>query len=384
MKRTERASPRSASGWILSILLALGLTSACSERPNTQPTPSDDSLLIVGVSIVQPAQGTASPPRDILVADGKIVEVADAETISRERAATVVRAEGLFALPGLIDVHAHIGDGGLGPQSEIDREGVLAQFVRYGVTTIFVPGGGNDDELARWKQRCGTGELLCPGVYGSGALITAPGSHPIGTIWNLPLDVDPAVVYERGAVAVGEDEPVDALLDRKLALGADAIKIIIEDWGGMVPRLSNARLSELVRASHARGLQVFAHVSLPEHVADGVANGVDGVMHSAEAPISDETFGEMAQNRIFYVSTLSLYDGFFDRALGRIEQEPFAIAGVAERALASLEGFRATPFETPEQVRSVQDALRDNLRRATGFGVPLALGTDVNMPIRRL
>ena len=72
--------------------------------------------------------------------------------------------------------------------------------------------------------------------------------------------------------------------------------------------------------------------------------------------------------------------------LGGLERQSqlFACICAAERALASLEGFRATPFETPEQVRSVQDALRDNLRRATGFGVPLALGTDVNMPIRRL
>ena len=366
----------------LGLPLMLALACACNDRPAPEPVPADDTLLIAGVSIVEAAQGTVSPLRDIFIAGGYVVEVADAGTITRERAARVVQAEGLFALPGLIDVHAHIGDGGLGPQSEIDREGALAQFVRYGVTTIFVPGGGggNDDELASWKQRCSDGELLCPGLYGSGALITAPGSHPIGTIWNLPPGTDPAVVYERGAVALTEGEPVDALLDRKIALGADAIKIIIEDWGGMVPRLSNAKISELVRASHERGLRVFAHVSMPSHVEDGVSSGVDAVMHSAEAPVSDETLAAMAHNRIFYVSTLSLYDGFFDRAVGRIEPEPYAAAGVAERALRSLEGFRATAFETPEEVRSVQDALRDNLQRAAGFGVPLALGTDVNNP----
>ena len=38
------------------------------------------------------------------------------------------------------------------------------------------------------------------------------------------------------------------------------------------------------------------------------------------------------------------------------------------------------PFETPEQARPIEAAIRDNLRRAAAAGVPLALGTDVNNP----
>ncbi len=382
MTRKRLGSFRLAHGRVLLALIALGFGSACSERPTPEQTPVGDSLLIAGVSIVEPHRDAVSAPRDILIAAGRIVEVADAGAIPQVRAARLLPAAGLFALPGLIDVHAHIGDGGIGSQSEIDRERALDQFVRYGVTTIFVPGGGggNDDDLARWRERCDAGELRCPALFGSGALITAPGSHPIGTIWNLPIDADPAVVYERGAVAVREDEPVGPLLGRKHDQGLDAIKIIIEDFDGTVPRLSKAKILEIVRGSHDRGMRVFAHVSSPSHIEDAVAARIDGVMHSVEAPVSSETFGEMALNRIFYVSTLSLYQGFFDRASGRLDPEPFAIAGVSERARLSLEDFRATPFETPEQVRLVQDAIRDNLRRAAGFGVPLALGTDVNNP----
>ncbi|MEM7351163.1 MAG: amidohydrolase family protein [Acidobacteriota bacterium] len=349
----------------------------------TIPVPrSENSLLLSGVAVIDPARNAVSAPRDILISGSVIVEIADAGTIARERAGTIFPAAGLFAMPGLIDVHAHLGDGGLGEQSEQDREGALAQFLRYGVTTIFVPGGGggNDDQLARWKERCRKGELSCPGLYGSGALITAPGSHPIATIWNLPDDVDSAVVYQRGAVTVADHERVEPLLDRKRALGADAIKIIIEDWGGEVPRLSDGKIAEFVRASHQRDLKVLAHVSLPEHVAAGVAAGVDGIMHSAEASIPDAILAEMARRRTFYVATLALYDGFFDLSHGRYEQEPYARAGVAERALTSLEGFRDSPFETPEQAQAVEAAVRDNLRRAAATGVPLALGTDVNNP----
>ena len=346
-----------------------------------------DSVLITGVAIVEAGDDRLTPPQDILIVGGSIVEVAAAGSIDRSLAEHVVAAEGLFALPGLIDVHAHIGDGGLGQQSQADREGALAQFLRYGVTTIFVPGGGggNDDDLALWKQRCAGHELPCPRLYGSGALITAPGSHPIGTIWDLPADMDEATVYARGAVALPEDAPVEPLLDRKLGLGVDAIKIVVEDGPGPwypKPRLSQAKILELVLASHGRGLRVFAHVSRTRHAEDAVAAGVDGIMHSSEDPIGDELWREMALRRVFFVPTLSLYDGFLDQAFGRFEQEPYAVAGVSARALESLEDedFRNQPSDTPEEALALDAVLQANLRRAVAMQVPVALGTDVNNP----
>jgi imidazolonepropionase-like amidohydrolase len=149
-----------------------------------------------------------------------------------------------------------------------------------------------------------------------------------------------------------------------------------------MPRLSKAKVAELVVAAHEHGLRIFAHVSQPEHVVDAVAGGIDGVMHSSEGPIPDTVLEEMARREVFYVATLSLYDGFIDHAFGRFDQEPFAVAGVSPRALTSLEdeGWRSAPFDTPEEALAIQAALYDNLRRAVAAGVPLALGTDVNNP----
>ncbi len=372
---------------ILPVLLLSCMPPACLGSEDRTATAAKGDLLITGVSIVDPEANRASPPRDILIDQGSIVEVAAAGEVSADRASIVLSADGLFAMAGLIDVHAHLGDGGLGVLSEEDRRGALSQFVRYGVTTVFVPGGGggNDHQLARWKERCDAREFLCPGIYGSGALITAPGSHPIGTIWDMPEDVDPAVAYARGGVAISEAEPAGPLLDRKVAMGVDAIKIIIENGPGPwlpKPRLSTAKITELVQAGHDRGLRVFAHVSMADHVEDAVAAGVDGVMHSAEDPIPDSVLADMASQGIFYIATLALYNGFYDHALGNFEQEPFALAGVSKRALKSLEdeAWRSRPVDPPEMVEPMKQALQDNLRRAHEAGVPLALGSDVNNP----
>ena len=300
--------------WLIVFVAAIFFLSCGAGDRTREKPPLADSLLITGVLIIDSSAGSVSQPRDIFIIGARIAEIAEPGVIPRHRAASVINGDGLFALPGLIDVHAHIGDGGVGQQSEPDRIGALTQFVRYGVTTIFAPGGGggNDRQLAEWKKM--SGELLFPGIYGSGAIITAPGGHPIGTIWNMAEDADPTVIYERGATAVAEEDDVDALLEQKKAMGVDAIKIVIEDGPGPwypKPRLSRAKIAQLVDAAHRRGLRVFAHISTSVHLTDGVESGVDGVMHSAEDPIDDAILARMARQKTFYTPTLALYDGFF-------------------------------------------------------------------------
>ena len=340
-----------------------------------------ETLWILGGQRVDPATGRLSAPVDVVIEDDTIVSIVPAGRRESASADRVVDARGRYLLPGLIDVHAHLGDGGIGPQDDDDRAGALAQFLRYGVTTIFVPGGGggNDDQLASWKARCRSGALVCPRLAGSGALITSVGGHPIGTIWAMSPDTDPAIVYARGAVTFAADGDAERLMSTKERAGVDAIKVVIEDWAGEVPRLTNPQLRRLTRAAHERDLRVFAHISTARHAADAATIGMDGVMHSSETPIPQPVLADMARQGMFYVATLSLYDGFFDRAQGQIAPEPYAAAGVAKRALASLDGFRASPFAADE-VAAVRATILDNLRRAQKAGVPLALGTDVNNP----
>jgi len=201
----------------------------------------------------------------------------------------------------------------------------------------------------------------------------------------MPADADPALIYARGAISLGESEPVDSLLAFKADKGVDALKIVIEDgpqpWYPK-PRLSNAKVAELVLAAHQCNLRVFAHVSTAEHVADGVAAGIDGIMHSAEDQLQESLLEEMSQKGVFYVATLALYDGFFNQALGHFEEEPFAMKGVSKRAIASLEkpAWRDQPLDAPDWIEPTRRALHHNLRRCVAHGVPLALGTDVNNP----
>ncbi|MEQ8936626.1 MAG: amidohydrolase family protein [Amphiplicatus sp.] len=358
----------------------------CSQRQaGAGEEARERSLLLTGAAIVDADAVAVSEPKDVLIIDGVIREVTGVGEIDGARAAQTVDASGLFLSPGLIDGHAHVGDGGLGINTDGDRIAAMAQFVRYGVTAIFVPGGtgGNDEQLAEWKDRCASGKLVCPRVFGSGDLITAPDSHPIGTIMEFPPDATQADFHKRGVMALAEDEPAEPMIAAKAAAGVDAIKIVIEDgplpWYPR-PRLSKEKVKDIVDAAHAHDLRVFAHVSLAEHVVDGVEAGVDGFMHSAETPIPEATLEEMARRGVFYLATLSLHDGLMDDALGGFKEEPYAAKGVSAKAIESLKAKEREGGISQEELAEWKNALASNLLAVRDAGALLALGTDVNNP----
>ena len=365
------------------LVFVLFCIAACSP-----PTEHDrPGLLLTGGLIVDPVREIVDGPKDILIADGRIVRVADSGQTRTTDGVVVVDASGLFLLPGLIDVHAHIGDGGLRRNTDEDRRQALQQFLRYGVTSIFVPGGGggNDRQMRDWKAYCDRRPARCPGIFGSGDIITAHGSHPITTIWGMDADEDPELIRARGAVGIKEHDSVDDLLDEKIAAEVDAIKIVVDDGPGAFapkPRLSKSKVAEICGKAEKRGLRVFAHVSLAEHVVDVVESGCNGIMHAPDDIIDDETLKTMASREVFYVATLSLFDALLDQETGHRDQDAYAIAGVSPAALQSLnkEAYWAIQPESPELIASWQHALSSNLQRAAEFGVPIALGTDTNNP----
>ncbi|PQZ77420.1 MULTISPECIES: amidohydrolase family protein [unclassified Brevundimonas] len=345
------------------------------------------ALFIAGAALIDPAAGSTSSPQDILILAGRIAAITPAGAARPPEGATRIDASGRFAMAGLIDVHAHLGEGGVLPSDETTRARALRQFLRYGVTSLFIPGatGANDAEFSPLREHCRTTAGQCPDLQGAGSLITAPGSHPISTIFNMPADTPPAVLEALGVTMLTPDADIDRLMDAKKAAGVDAIKIVIEDgpppWYPK-PRLSDAQIRRLVSAAHARSLRVFAHISTSEHVRIALDAGVDGVMHGPTDRLPDDLVRRMAEQKMTLVTTFALYDGILTWARGQRETDPYALAGVEPSAVESLTAppFLAAAAEDETTALGYLAKAADNLKRAAAAGVPIALGTDVGNP----
>lgn len=384
---------------LMTVLPGLSLLMAsCASSPEAPPpsvravetdaaAPSNGSLVLTGISILDLDSGSTSRPQDILIQGGRIVSIAPAGALEVPRGTQRLDGAGRFAMAGLIDVHAHVGEGGIGPSDMSSRARALRQFLRYGVTTIFVPGGtdASDAEFPALREGCRRAAATCPGLYGSGSLITAPGSHPVSTIFSMPADVPAGTTEARGVTVLQPGADIGALMASKPRIGADAVKIVIEDgpppWYPK-PRLTDDQIRALVVAAHARSLPVFAHISTSEHVKVALDAGVDGIMHAPTDRLPDELVQRMAEEGMIYVSTFALYDGILTWARKQREADPYALAGVEASVIESLTAppFLEAAAEDEATALGYLSNASDNLRRAAAAGVPLALGTDVNNP----
>ena len=106
-------------------------------------------LIIRGVILIN---GTGAPPKgpvDVVVENNRIVQIADLGSpnmpINPEKRPKLkdggkeLNCEGMYALPGLIDMHGHIGGTAQGTPAEY----VFKLWMAHGITTIRDPSAGN-------------------------------------------------------------------------------------------------------------------------------------------------------------------------------------------------------------------------------------------------
>jgi imidazolonepropionase-like amidohydrolase len=169
----------------------LGISRRCTGRGRR----SRGNLALTGATVLVgpdlvPRRGTT-----ILINDGRIVEVAADDGAEIPAAATVVDLAGMTVLPGLVDMHVHLGapereaGQGVGP---LQVPGIVLDAVRFvpGMRRAFVEHGvtavrslGDDHQwVIDLRRRIRDGELEGPRVFTAGPLFTTPGGHPVVTL----------------------------------------------------------------------------------------------------------------------------------------------------------------------------------------------------------
>jgi hypothetical protein len=185
-------------------------------------------------------RGTWLADQTILVSGGKIAKLGPTASTPAPAGAKVVDLAGKAVLPGLWDMHSHLGD----------ESGVLD--VASGVTTA--RDVGNDpDKLDDWKKRYDDGAAVGPHVLRFGFI---EGRN------------------EKAASSkVTAETPEEAKAAVKLFAdrGYDGIKI----YNSMKPELVPLLASE----AHARGLMVTGHVPVHMLANEAVRAGYDGIEH---------------------------------------------------------------------------------------------------------
>ena len=135
------------------------------EGPYTQ-------LIIRGVTLIN---GDGSPPRgpiDIVVENNKIVnmkivgypgvKINQEDRPKLKEGGHELDANGMYLLPGFIDMHGHIG----GEAQGADSEYVFKLWMAHGITTVREPSGRGVDYTNELKRKSNAHEIVAPRIFG--------------------------------------------------------------------------------------------------------------------------------------------------------------------------------------------------------------------------
>jgi cytosine/adenosine deaminase-related metal-dependent hydrolase len=208
------------------------LARAASHRP--------DVLVIRGARLFDPATMTATAGTSVLVRDGAVAAVGPDATVVAPGGAEVVEARGRTLLPGLWDMHVHLGDG----------DGPLD--IAAGITTV--RDLANDvDALAKLRRAWDAGEAVGPRVIPAGII---DGRGPFAG----PTKV---LVSTR-------EEALSAVADYAKR-GYPQVKI----YSSVAPEL----VPVIAAAAHTRGMRVSGHVPAFMTAEQAVRAGYDEIQH---------------------------------------------------------------------------------------------------------
>jgi imidazolonepropionase-like amidohydrolase/ABC-type multidrug transport system permease subunit len=389
----------SAKLWLLAVLtpfLALGVwqmqarTGIVKTKILTRQLARGDTFLIRGARIFV-GDGKVIENGSVLIRGGKIAEVYEGEGPDpKELKAETVEAAGKTILPGLIDVHVHLGaPGGFYPDmSRYDAQKSslrnLAAYLYSGVTTVRSVGDGLDSVL-KVRSTVSSGEALGADLYTCGPLFTTQGGH--GTEYFKELPGTARANIERQFLRIpGSVDEARRQVDELKKQGVDCIKAILEAGAGgrVYNRLDTALFDAIAQQAHADSLPLAVHTGDARDVADAVQAQANSIEHgSFREKIPDALFEQMAKQGTFYDPTLSVGEAFKDFAAGKTD--------LLKRSLVQQVG-------PPELLRGTEDALGsadteamrkslaqypidmavaiDNLKRAQAHGVLLVTGTD--------
>ena len=308
---------------------------------------------IVGGTVVD-LVGKAPIENAVIVVEGdRIAAIGVADKVNIPEDAEQIDAKGTWLIPGLMNMHIHLGlvlPGKMKAELSDESEAALAlrmaanarDSLQAGVTTIRLTGdrGHADLDLMRAINR---GQVDGPRIFSAGEELTITAGH--GS--KLPGKAN----YD------GPDELVKAARTQ-ISAGAKWLKILISggiatDGGGLAEALMTPEeISAVIDAGHRFGVKVTAHSGSPAATQVAVDAGLDCVEHGYF--LDRPTLKKMKEHGTWLVPTIVV---------------------TAPATLPFYERIGSPPWYL-ERLKSAGKAHWRALEMAIEEGVNIALGTD--------
>jgi imidazolonepropionase-like amidohydrolase len=325
--------------------------------------------------------GTGRPPAahaSMIIENGRIRWVGPAAQIQKPSGAETVNVEGKFVMPGIINLHGHIGntvdlkqDAKFFTRENIDKN--LKTYASYGVTTVLSL-GTDQDLILRIRDQQRSGRPSVSRVYTAGQGFVFKGGY--GGLTG----VNPQV----SSVA-----DVEAEMNSLAAKKVDIVKLWMDDHLGTQKKMPYDIAKAIIEDAHRLHLPVAAHIFYLQDAKQLVDDGVNGLAHSVrDKPVDQALISGMKKRGTWLMApTLSREASMFVYAHDPpFISLPFFTKSVSESVLNTLKSaaYQETVRSDPEfsRYREFFETAKKNLKTLADAGVRYGFGTDTGPPGR--
>ncbi|MFY8275254.1 amidohydrolase family protein [Pseudoalteromonas sp. SSDWG2] len=279
--------------------------------------------------------------------------------------ASVVDLKQKFVLPGLVDLHVHLGferDPKANPHRalmEVEADyalrsvNYLRSTVEAGFTTVRDLGGSNE-VIFPLQRAVDSNTLVGPRIIAAGEAITPTGGH--ADMHGYRQEVLDAFAPRMG-VCDGADDCARAVREM-VKSGAQVIKVtatggvLSNTKAGLNQQLTDAELGAIVDTAHNLGRPVTAHAHGTGGIAAALRAGVDSIEHGSY--LDKDTIKLFKKTKAYLVPTL--------------------MAGVT---VAKEVGNNPNmPAAIVEKIQTVAPVVKASFQQALNADINIAFGTD--------
>jgi len=328
-----------------------------------------DAKIIRGVTLIDGTDAVPVANAAVVVEGNKITAAGPASTVAAPEGAEKIDATGKFLIPGLMDLHVHLGSTG-GPGFRPDdytRDRVLQNlnsYLYFGITTVRSVGTERGaGMLLRGEERR---KPTTARMFTAGRGFTAPGGHPS---------------QEIGAIARQPKDEGDARAQvRELAgQGVDLIKIWIDGRRGQSPKIEAKVIETILDEASKHKIPVHAHIHSLADTRHFLEHGGAGLLHMVRdtEDLPKEMVDHLKTRRIAFVPTLIRQElaWYYRDKPERLDSPDVTGLVTPDTLRAMKEAAASAPAPTDLAKKDFDIALR-NSKKLAALGVPIAIGSD--------
>ena len=322
----------------------------------------------------------AAPDSAMIIENGRISWVGPVSQLKAPSGAQVTDYSGKFIMPGLINLHGHLGfvigvkqDASYETPENVEKN--LKKYASYGVTSVVSMGTDKDFVLKMRDKQRASGRPGETRIYSAGQ----------GFVFKDGYGGLAGVTPE-----VATPPEVQPIVDKLAAEKVDIVKFWMDDHLGTKKKMPHEIGKAIIEDAHRKGLPVAAHIFYLDDAKALVGYGINGLAHSVrDRPVDQALIDSMKRHGTWQMAaTLTREAGIFTFAkTPSFINDPFFDRGLSPDTIATLKStaFHQQMIKADPEYEKFHQFLKtaqENLKRLADAGVKYGFGTDSGPPTR--